>query len=479
MNTPRRSFLAGGAAAASLAALPGRILAQERIFTPEQFGAKGDGVTNDSHALARLAEAVNAAGGGTIAFRKTTYLVGAQGRVPTPGALYSWGPEKLLELKGCSKPLLIRGNGARLRCAGGLRYGTFDAAGQRTDHPMPYTGPGVASPYWAMIRVTGCSGPVEISDFELDGNLPNLAIGGPYGDTGYQIPASGILLIDNSSDEVIRNVYTHHHGQDGLIIDGVDRVLSPAPRRLISGLRSEYNGRQGCSITGGRGYAFEKCRFAHTGRSKVGSAPGAGVDIEAEGGKKNRDFRFTDCEFVDNLGCGMVADSGDSEGASFTRCTFVGTTAWSAWPFKPRFRFQSCRFVGAMVRAYGDTDPERAAHFTDCAWFDDPKMSPTGAVYMGGKTNYPIADLSSAVNVRFTRCSFNLTHNGLLPWSWYAIYQDCRMSQKAPVSANPKGKYLGTSVISGAVDLYGTNVIGVVTVNGKKYEKIQLGGKSW
>src|SRR5205823_4373853 len=116
-----------------LGALPGPGFAQGRSFTPEQFGAKGDGVTNDSLAFARLAEAVSAAGGGTIDFRKTTYLVGDQAPVPTPGALYSWAPAKLLEISGCSSPLVIRGNGARLRCPDGMRFGTFDAAGRRID----------------------------------------------------------------------------------------------------------------------------------------------------------------------------------------------------------------------------------------------------------------------------------------------------------------------------------------------------------
>jgi hypothetical protein len=479
MDTQRRSFLAAGAVAAALSALPARALAQARIFTPEQFGAKGDGITNDSRAFARLAEAVSAAGGGTVDFRRTTYLVGDQVPVLTPGALYSWEPAKLLEISGCSKPLAIRGNGARLRCPDGMRFGTFDATGRRTDHPLPYLGSGVASPYRAMIHVARCTGPVEISDFELDGNLPHLAIGGPYGDSGYQIPAIGLKLTDNSADEIVRNVYTHHHGQDGMLIDGTDRVLSPAPRRVISDVRAEHNARQGCSITGGRGYAFEKCRFSHTGKGVIGSAPGAGVDIEAEGGKKNRDFRFTDCEFADNLGCGLVADTGDSEGAAFTRCTFIGTTSWATWPNKPSFRFQSCRFIGAMVRAYGDKDPQRAAQFTDCAWFDDPKLSPTGKIYMGDKPNYPIVDLSDSINVRFVRCKFNMTNKGLLPWSWFAIYQDCRMSQKAAATAYPKGKYLGTSIVNGPVDPYGTNVIGVLILNGKRYEKVQLGGKSW
>src|SRR6185437_16979144 len=130
---------------------------------------------------------------------------------------------------------------------------------------------------------------------------------------------------------------------------------------------------------------------------------------------------------------------------------------------KPRFRFQGCRFVGSMVRAYGDiNDPSRAAQFTDCTFLDDPKLSPTGKVYLGDKTNYQIADLSGSRNTRFVRCTFNMTHNGLLPWSWFAIYQDCRMSQKAQVPAYPKGKYLGTSIINAKVDMYGTNVIGVL-----------------
>src|SRR3954447_20282782 len=97
MNGNRRSFLAGSAAAAALAGMPEIAHGQGGSFTPEQFGAKGDGITNDSGAFARLAQAVNAAGGGTIVFRRTTYLVGEQSPVPAQGALYSWEPAKLLE----------------------------------------------------------------------------------------------------------------------------------------------------------------------------------------------------------------------------------------------------------------------------------------------------------------------------------------------------------------------------------------------
>jgi hypothetical protein len=322
-----------------------------------------------------------------------------------------------------------------------------------------------------MIQIARCSGPIDVSDLELDGNIDRLRLGGQYGDTGHQIPAWGLALLDNRGLERIRNIYTHHHGQDGFYIDGPNPTGRPPPERRIVNLRSEYNARQGCSIVGGHGYRFEDCRFNHTGRSKSGlrSAPGAGVDIEAEGDKVNRDHSFLRCEFVDNNGCGMVADSGDSEGALFRDCTFIGTTAWAVWPNKPRFRFHNCLFVGASVRAFGDPDERRAAQFHDCRFRDDPKLSPTGTVAMGGEKHYPIYDLSSEANVLFNRCDFLLTHNGKLPWSWHAIYRDCRMRQSTNEQGYPKGKYRGRSAIEGNVDLYGTTVEGTLTVNGRPF----------
>jgi len=481
MDTQRRSLLAGAAAAAGavLAGPGGRAVAQTASFTPERFGAKGDGVTNDSRAFNLLAKAVNAAGGGTIDLRKTTYVVGAQ--VPTirPDSLYYFSPADLLVLTGCTKPVVIRGNGARLKCQDGLRYGIFDTQGRPARHPMPYLGPGVATPYNSMVRAENCSGGVEIADLELDGNIARLSIGGEYGDHGRQIPFNGISLVNNSGPEVIRNVYTHHHGLDGLIVDGIDKAAPTLPKRLISGLRSEFNGRQGASLIGGRGYAFERCKFNHTGRGPVMSAPGAGVDIEAEDGKLNRDYSFTDCEFVDNAGCGMVADSGPSEGAVFTRCTFVGTTAWSAWPFKPRFRFNDCRFVGAVVRTKGDDDRSRACQFTDCTFLDDPKLSPTGKVFVGDRGWGPICDVSNERNVTFRRCTFRLTAKGMLPWSWYAFYEDCRMDQAFKEKAFPKGKYYGHNVLNGAVDLYGTRIAGVLVANGERLENRVIGDITW
>jgi hypothetical protein len=476
MTYTRRHVLGGLASATVAGSLAGRpAFAQVAVFTPEMFGAKGDGVTNDTEAFQRLSQALSDNGGGTVQLRRAVYIVGAQRRGVLPNET-AYVPSGILGATGCTKPLNILGNGAVLRAAPGLRYGTFDRkTGAATHNKMPFLdNTQMAIPYWAMIGISECIGPVLISDIELDGNMRSLRIGGPYGDTGRQIPGNGILLINNRGDEIVRNVHSHHQPLDGMMIDGLDSVAAArGVTRRIENLRAEYNGRQGVSLIGGRGYVFVNSKFNHTGRGGIASAPGAGVDIEAENGKTNRDYRFENCEFIDNFGCGMVADSGDSEGATFTGCTFIGTTAWTVWPCKPRFRFSKCRFVGALVRAHGDDDPQRAAQFHDCSFRDDPKLSPTGKVYVGGEYG-PIADLSNSKNVLFNRCSFTLTHKGLLPWSWHAIYSDVTMSQRAPNQAYPKGRYLGTSTLNGNVDLYSAKVPGTLILNGKRLSQMSF-----
>lgn len=467
--------MAAAAATAGATLVPGRGEAGDgKLFTPEMFGAKGDGRTNDSAAMAALAAAVSAAGGGRVRFRRATYLVGGQTAAADEDAFYVFEPAPLLDFEGCTVPLVIEGNGARLKCAAGLRYGVFTPEGAPRNHPMPYIGPGLASPYGYMIRAQNCAGPVEISDLELDGSLPDLVIGGQYGDTGWQIPASGLALVNNRDAETVRNLYIHHHAQDGVCIDGIDGELPQRPQRKVANLRSEHNGRQGCSIVGGRGYVFENCRFSHTGRAGLASMPGAGLDIEAEGGKVNRDFSFIDCTFSDNVGCGLVADTGDSEGARFLRCTFIGTTSWSVWPAKPRFRFDRCTFAGAMAQVYGNDDPDRAAQFHDCTLTDDPSLSPTGQLYGGTNTDRPLADLSAARNMLFNRCTFFARHDAVLPWSTEAIYADCRMEQRSSSYAFPRGTYLGSSIIDGQVNISGSLIRGEVVINGRRYAGMRV-----
>lgn len=453
----------GGMIAAGAVALPIGSMAQSApAFRPEDFGARGDGRTNDGAAFRRLAAAVNRAGGGRIVLRRTVYLVGEQER-GLPGDPYAFTPRAVLRLSKCARDVSIEGNGATLRCAPGLRYGTFDrGTGRPINLPMPNTQPGpLATPYTTMVLIEECSGAVTVENLELDGSVGAHRIGGPWGDVGRQIACDGLFLYNNGGDELVRNLHTHHHARDGLILAG-PAMLPAGTRRWFTGIRAEWNGRQGCSLIGGRGYHFADCRFAHTGRGPLSTPPGAGFDIEAERAPI-RDIRFDRCIFEDNSGCGLVADSGDSGDARFADCRFVGTTSWSIWANKPGFRFDRCEVVGACVRMFSSPDPAKATRFYDCRFTDAPTRSANGKVYRNG----PMANLSDSRNVLFARCRFDATHGAQLPWSTAAIYENCTMRQSGTAPAYPRGVFRGLNRIDGAVDIAASPVSGRLVLNGR------------
>src|SRR5687768_9840077 len=77
-ESTRRDLLRGiGAASLLVAVSPSLVRAQSgTTFTPETFGARGDGRTDDYDALKRLAAAVSRAGGGNVRFgRGRHYLI--------------------------------------------------------------------------------------------------------------------------------------------------------------------------------------------------------------------------------------------------------------------------------------------------------------------------------------------------------------------------------------------------------------------
>ncbi|HVM22027.1 MAG TPA: right-handed parallel beta-helix repeat-containing protein [Sphingomicrobium sp.] len=464
MRIDRRALLAS-VAAITATPLAARLGAQpQRVLRPEDFGARGDGTANDTRAFSRLSAEINRRGGGTVALRAgRTYIVGAQSR---DGGPYAWNPAPILDFENLTRPLVIEGNGAKLRCQAGLKYGAFDPqSGAPVDLPPPRKDKTkVATPYHAMIRVRACSGSVTIHDVELDGNVDQLVIGGKYNRGGWQIPASGIDLANNRGAETIENVYSHHHALDGAHMRAAP---SRVGRTRVIRLVCRNNGRQGVSLVGGRGYDFADCEFSHTGRAKIRSSPGAGVDIEAEGpGTVIRDVTFARCKFLDNAGPGLAAAAGNSADVRFSECLFVGTTSWSAWPRKPGYAFLRCTFVGPVVHAWADADPARATGFIGCRFTDDPALSPKG-VFAGGGSG-TIAQFRNAQNILFDGCTFNLVGAATLPLTQDAIYKDCRMSQRSTRPGRPIGRYLGTTTIIGAVNITGSIVEGSLIVNGRR-----------
>jgi len=388
---------------ALLTALTGPLAAQTSpISGPavnvRDFGAKGDGVTNDTVAFHAAAQALQQAGGGTLVIPKATYIVGLQTHGPTPnhpipryrGRDYPyWKEHPIISLTKVNG-VVIEGNGATLRIAPGLRFGAYDLTHGKAITETPKKNVfdrKLTAGVGHIINITH-SGNIIIRNLELDGNVDHLDIGGIWSSDGRQIAATGIRLYNNTNVRV-QNIHTHHHALDGIMIGWAKLTADdpPTPHVLVN-VNSEYNSRQGLSWVGGRGLTAINCKFNHTGRAAFGSPPGAGLDIEAED-SVCRDGLFVNCEFINNTGCAVVADSGDGGYTKFINCTFWGTTSWSIWASKPGLKFEDCTIHGAIVHGVGSDDPDlatqyRRCHFEDVDYLDKGCYRPTALVIQNG-----------------------------------------------------------------------------------------------
>lgn len=432
--------------------------------SPEQVGARGDTVTDDSEALFTLAGVINALGGGVVELNpKATYMVGGQTYTAVPYlTIYNWPPNfmNLLKFTNCTN-VTVRGNGARIKTLNNAKYGVFDAAGNPVATVPPYTGTGVGIPYWAMIEFRDC-GRVHIENVELNGNLLNMVVGGRHAadSSGWQLAAYGLAFYGCTGPITGKNVYTHHHGLDGVLIDGpAQNVTSPSENGHMAAVRSVCNGRQGLSFVGGKGWSFDDCSFNWTGKANAGSdtlgpvatAPSAGVDIEAEG-KIIRGLLFDNCDFVGNKGPGLIGDSGDSADITAENSLFIGTTWQALWPNKPGMKFVNCDIVGQVISVYDHADPALAAQFHICRFFGGLARSPTGAVYGGQLLSFGDSDL----NVLLDTCQLDTEGNTGLVGAFgmgQARIKDCTYIQDGTGLSTFRGVFSGHNRIESA----GTN----------------------
>jgi hypothetical protein len=386
----------------------------------KDFGAVGDGRTNDQVAFQKAADFFNeraktpaGASRAVLHLPAGTYLVGQPGPATVPD---------LLALRNCRNLSIVGADSAttEIRYADGIYYGTFDPATH-----LPYEGATAffTATGWALhggtaINLQNCDN-VEVRNLRLNGNSPHLVVGGHWGDTGVQLPFDGIF-VDNSRRIRLRQLAVHHFGRDGVqVLNRLAKsVDDPAQEGiLLENSRFDYNGRQGLSITGVNGLRATNCSFSHTGRVVIPalgrplySNPGAGIDIEPEGGYA-ANVRLEHCRLVDNAGQALVSDRYGS-GPPTTKhivvsnCLLWGVSNWSAWVRQTDFLFENCRIYGAFVTGCALAD--YATRFVSCTFEARP--------YRGEPAygQHLVYSNQEARAMRFTNCRFLGTRNYLL-----------------------------------------------------------------
>jgi hypothetical protein len=379
----------------------------------KDFGAVGDGKANDQAAFQRAADFFNkraltpaGAAPAVLVIPRGIYLVG------DPGARA--GQPDLLHLTGCRNLRILGADSAttEIRYAAGLRYGSFDPTTK-----LPFE---AATAYFAeasyayglgtALVLQECDN-VEVADIMLDGNSPHLVVGGHWGDTGIQLGADGIF-VGGSRHITLRRLAVHHFGRDGIqVLNRLATRLDDPSREaiLLENSTFDYNGRQGLSITGANGLRAVNCSFSHTGRVVIPalgkalfSNPGAGVDIEPEGGFASHVYLAT-CRLVDNAGQALVSDHyGNAPPVTkaivLSNCLLWGTTNWAAWVRQPDFLFENCRLYGAFTT--GCAQVAGATRFVGCTFEDRP--------YRGQAAYGPFLVYSDqeARRMSFTNCHF-------------------------------------------------------------------------
>lgn len=281
------------------------------VFDIKQFGAKGDGITDDYAAMrgaaAFISQPENA--GKTLYYPPGTYKVDKViDRKAYPDNTQAdffnirYVNPQNIKLIGCGAIIDVKGDfkkNKRAFISGNLWRGDLAQV----------------SPF----DIRFGSG-FLVSGFEIYGNLDKMSK-----DNSVDIVEDGGRGLSTSGGQnyVLENLNIHGFSTDGMFL-GVGFEYKPDINATVRNVILKGNGRQGLSIQQMRGGTFTNVQFLSTGVGAYGGhSPRAGVDIEpiycvsdcpdsmnrkAQGLSANTgDITFTNCTFSDNLGAQLVS----------------------------------------------------------------------------------------------------------------------------------------------------------------------------
>jgi hypothetical protein len=269
--------------------------APAKVLNVKDFGAKGDGRSDDYDALQAAASALCHTPNATLLFPEGTYRI-ARYRV-------EGGPKENqvqnIRYVGCNGNT-ISGVKATIEVEGGFRR----RADKRQDRSLLSYADSVVP--FEIVRSSG----FRIVGFQLVGNVdkmsrdPDVALGG----------AAGILTM-KCRDYFIEDLTVRGFGGDGIRL-GEDSQSADQGVHLVN-VTSTHNARQGLMIVNVRGAEIMNSMFSENGRTGAYGSypPAAGVAIEpvanASGHDPSGDITFERCRFEENLGPQFLAERPD------------------------------------------------------------------------------------------------------------------------------------------------------------------------
>lgn len=273
------------------------------VINVKDFGAKGDGQTNDYASIQKAIAELHRLRSGVLFFPKGNYRVNEVFRQNEKGhVLNNRSHFVFTNLKNIG----IRGEkGTVISIKGDFH--------KKAEWEIKARNAGYSFTQQISFVFNGCRN-VVIEDLEINGNVDKMT----RDKIVTEGPSMGFLFGESINDEnnevMIRNVYVHHMATDGICWKGKGGGL------YMENVISKNNGRCALSIVQGKNMRFLNCEFSETGQTgKYEShSPNTGVDIENESYTLIENIYFKKCRFVKNKSTQFVATGFDGVGAGRT-----------------------------------------------------------------------------------------------------------------------------------------------------------------
>ena len=363
--------------------IPFSSIAQKSITKSiKDFGAKGNGYSDDQDAFAKASAFFNnRKGNGKLIIPKGIYIVGRQrftgNDIEKKSSAYIG--ENVLDLQDCHH-LIIEGKpGAILKHRDSLRIGTFSpTTGEPFKHSMKDINVNTAYSRYSshagnMIFLSNCSN-IRISGLKLNGNTPHFKFGGNWGSgrKAYEMIHYGIYVLD-SHDIQLQNCNIENFACDGIYIANLGQQLKTY-KITIDQCKVNYNGRNGLSWLGGENIRVSNSEFSNSGQGIVHESPAAGIDIEVENNSFCRNGYFYNCKMENNIGSAIASGSkANSSNVLFKKCTAASPVYYTVFADAASHRFEDCKLYGTVLVWYRATNENDAVKFKRCLFEENYK----------------------------------------------------------------------------------------------------------